>query len=171
MTTKFLVYENSILYSTHGEIAAKLIYNAFLKEGLADNFLIAGFCDGKEELTKIKSIEECHLNKCFNAEVSGEGIQNNNTLLYPEQRLINDKDEIVTVKAINANTLVVSLNGMLNVNYTMLNKKNSDIIEFPVNFYMIECEKDMSNIYVDTIVFLPYLEGDKKPSFFTKAKK
>jgi hypothetical protein len=167
MNNKFLVYKDSIFYSTHGEISAQVVYDAYIRDQIVDSFKLTGFKDNGESISSIISMKEVYLNECYIAKISGAGMQSYDLVVYNKQRFMDANGKPLHIEDIKVNTLLLSLNGMLQADFVELSKDNSNNIEMPAKFYLIECQ-NMPNMYTNNIIVLPYSETEDKINFFIK---
>lgn len=163
MGSKFLVSSKAIFFSTHGEIYIDLIFSAFNKKELRDDFKLAGFYHNTENLSTVKNIEKVSIKKYYLANLSGVGIKNSQSMVYTDQKFINTNGDDVLIKDVKPNDLIVSLNGHTTIECIRLINEDMD-------FYILECEKDMPNLYIDNIIMLPITEEEINKGFFIKSK-
>lgn len=145
--SKFIVHPLTMFYSTHGEISALQTYNAFVKEGLRDNFYVTGFYDNGESKSHIKSMTPVNCDKYYAVKISGASIQHNTIYVFENQRFLLESGETISVKDLKPDMLVVSLNGKMLIELV-------ELCDIPALFYDVETEDFMGNIYMTNIILM-----------------
>lgn len=145
--SKFLFHKDTMLYSTHGELSAQLLFDASQKEKLADNFYAVGFYRNGEAKSHVLSVKPVEIKKCYKLYGNGVGMQRNEVYLYDKQKMLLESGEIIEIKDIRPNMFVVGLNGK-----TVINKVEMIEAETPLVFYEIETEDSMQNLYGTNII-------------------
>lgn len=163
MGSKFLVNKDAIFFSTHGEIYADLIFSSYTNNDIDKDFRLAGFFNHDENLAHVSKIEKVILKNCYLINLSGVGVQNSQSFVYSEQKFIKTDGTSINIKEVNPNDILVSLNGHVNINYVELINEDTD-------FYILECDKEMPNIYINNIIMLPITETEIEKGFFIKSK-
>lgn len=165
MSQKFIVSSDIELYSSHGPLPAFQIYQAFLAKSLTRDFKLAGFGpQGKELSGTIKNITELTCPTGYLLKVSGVGFQSNSLIFYPGQTFLDISGKVVTIDSVRPSDLLVSLNGMLNVDFV----SELEMADEMQTFYVIEFTSPMETIYANNLVICPMEAGEPKNSFFTE---
>lgn len=161
---KFIMHEDIELYTTHGPLALKLIFDFFEKNQLSSDFKVAGFKDHRETVSSIKDMKMIYSTVGRIVKLSGMGLHDNDIIIYPKQKFMDIAGKSISVENAKSGDLFVSLNGMLQVEY--VGEKDFDE---PVIFYLLDLEnKETDNLYGNNIIYLPIEDGDKANPFFTE---
>jgi hypothetical protein len=162
---KFIVNSDIELYSSHGPLPAFQIYQAFIAKSLKPDFKLAGFGpQGKELSGTIKNIIELSCPTGYLMKVSGVGVQSNSLIFYPGQAFLDISGKVIPISNVRPSDLLVSLNGMLNVDFV----SELEITDEMQTFYVIEFTSPMETIYANNLVIFPMEVGESKNSFFTE---
>jgi hypothetical protein len=165
MSSKFIVNSDIELYSTHGPLPAFKIFQAFCAKALARDFRLAGFGpQGKEISSTIKNIKEITCPVGYLMKVSGVGFQTASLIFYPGQTFLDISGKVVTIDSVRPADLLVSLNGMLNVDFV----GELEVVDDMQTYYVIEFNSPMETIYANNVVICPLEVGETENSFFTK---
>ena len=96
--------------------------------------------------------------------VSGVGFQTTSLIFYPGQTFLDISGKVVTIDSVRPSDLLVSLNGMLNVDFV----GELEVVDDMQTYYIIEFNSPMETVYANNVVICPLEVGETENSFFTK---
>ena len=158
-TKKFIVYEDSLLYTSHGPIIMKELYNIYSANKLDKNIVIAGLEKQGEIRSKILSIEKIETVVGISLRVSGIGLKPRDIVVYPNSfySIYDTNFNPIKLEEVKVNDKLFTANGYLNIDYVHINDE-----ENIYTYYILELEGHMTSLLVDSIALVKNPEAPKK---------
>jgi len=161
---KFIIHEDLELYTSHGPLIVKKIFEVFETNSLQDDFLVAGFKYNSEYASKITNMKMIYSNIGKIVKLTGQGIHDVDIIVYPNQKFMDIAGKTISVENAKPGDMFVSLNGMIQVEY--IGEKEFEEARI---FYIIEVENEkMNNLFCNNVIFLCHEAGENNNSFFTE---
>lgn len=161
---KFIVSSEAEIYTTHGPVRTNVIYDSFINNKLGDEFKIAGFFNAGEVLSSIENMQELPCEVGIHSRFKAIGVQPIEMICYPEQRAMTHEGKFIKVEEANPGDLLLSLNGLLEVDYIEI--FNDETKENEHTYYIIETKNALPTLYVNNLIIMPVVEVDVKNPFF-----
>jgi len=161
---KFIVSKDTEIYTSHGPTRTEVIFEEYQKGRITEDFKIAGFFNAGEVLSSIESMEELICSVGLVARFSAIGMQPVVMTFYPGQRAMTNEGSFVEVEKANPGDLMLSLNGLLEVEYIEL--FDDEEKEQQHTYYIIETTNALPTLYVNNLIIIPVMEVDVSNPFF-----